>query len=321
MGTCTSTWRCITVLNTRPMPKWSMRARIVAKRRFYRPAFGLLVAAGVFAWPWSATVYVPAVLEGRDLSRIYAPRPARIQSVHAVQGQSVAQGALLVQLESPLLNHEETLTKARAEATSLRLSRRSADAQDLADNLILEEELAALTARLHSLAAEREQLEIRAPSAGVLMELSPDLHAGRWLAAKQQLAVVSGSGQATLNGYVQGEDLWRVKAGANGRFFPDNVEQPSSAAVLSEVAVAGATQIEIAELASTNGGGIRVEQDARQRLVPAHAQYRVRLDVAGDHSAPAQATRGFVRIEGLPESFLARVWRQVLKVLVREAGA
>lgn len=300
---------------------WSMRARIAAKRRFYRPALGLLLAIGIFAWPWSATVYVPAVLEGRDLSRIYAPRPARIQSVHAVQGQSLADGTLLMKLESPLLNQEEALTVARAQATRLRLSRRTADAQDRADYLILEEELAALTARMRSLAAEREQLEIRAPSAGVLMELSPDLHAGRWLAAKQQLAVVSGSSQATLNGYVHGDDLWRVKAGANGRFFPDNAEQPSSQAVLSEVAVTGATQIEIADLASINGGTIDVEQDARQRLVPSQAQYRVRLDVAGDHSAPAQATRGFVRMEGVPESLLARAWRQVLKVLVREAGA
>lgn len=300
---------------------WRMRAKIAGSGRSYVSAGAIALIVGLFIWPWSSTVYVPAVLEGRDLGRIYAPRPSRIKSVLVSAGQSVAKDMSLVELEAPLLDHEEALTTARAQATRLRLARRSADVQDLEDSLVLQQELAALTARLTSLAAERDQLNIRAPNSGVLVELAPDLHPGRWLAAKEQLAVVEGSHFATLNGYLQGDDLWRVKPGAIGRFFPDNPEEKSLAAVLSEIAVAGSSEIEIAALASTNGGGVGAEQDQHRRLVPSVAQYRVRLAVSEDGSAPAYATRGFVRLEGLAESFLARTWRQVLKVVVRESGA
>ena len=298
-----------------------MRARIAARPRSYATATVVLIAAGLFVWPWSVTVYVPALIEARGLERVYSPRAARIKAVAITQGETLPPGALLIKLEAPQLDREEDLIRARIEATQLRLARRTADAQDLADNLVLNEEFAALNARLSTLDAERKQLEIRAPRGGVLVELSADLHEGRWLAAKAPLAVIGHTGQAVLNGYLAGEDLWRVKTGAKGRFFPDDPERESSAATLTEIAVAGATDLEIAELASLNGGGVRAERDSQQRLVPLNAEYRVELDVAGGNEAPDHAIRGFVRLEGLPESFMARAWRQVLKVLVREAGA
>ena len=74
-----------------------MRARIAGSPRSYGSALAFLILIGLFAWPWSATVYVPALLEARDLERVYTPRASRIKSVHVRHGERVVEGALLVE--------------------------------------------------------------------------------------------------------------------------------------------------------------------------------------------------------------------------------
>jgi putative peptide zinc metalloprotease protein len=101
-------------------------------------------------------------------------------------------------------------------------------------------------------------------------------------------------------------------------------EDPQAATVnvsLASVAVSGASEIDILELATPYGGKIDAEPDPHHKLVPGTAQYRVTLDVLDPESAPTRALRGTARLTGARESFLARAWRRVLTVLVRESGA
>ncbi len=47
--------------------------------------------------------------------------------------------------------------------------------------------------------------------------------------------------------------------------------------------------------------------------------YAITADITG--LSPQQTVRGFVILNGKGESIIGRMWRQVAKVLVREAGA
>ncbi|MGQ0673278.1 MAG: hypothetical protein ACT4N2_10440, partial [Hyphomicrobium sp.] len=236
-------------------------------------------------------------------------------------GEPVAAGALLARLDVPEIASEEAIARARLKAIMLRLGRTSADTRDRDDALVLGQERAALQSRLAGLAAERRQLELRAPQAGRVVEVMSDLHPGRWLAAKQQIALVDGSRLAILNGYIAAADLSRVAPGAAGRFVPDDALEPAFDVALRTIAATGIAEVDIPELASAHGGAVAAEPDARQKLVPTEAQYRVTLDIEGPHAVPVKAIRGTAHLSGVPESFLARAWRRVLTVLVRESGA
>ena len=264
---------------------------------------------------------MPALLEGRDLVRVFPPRAARVVAVKAGQGQALDAGAAIVQLDSPELAFEAAALKARLRSVGMRLDRLGADDQDRDDKLVLDGEYAALTHRLKSLAEERAQLDVRTPIAGVLIEIDPDLHAGRWLKAKEPIALVSGSAAAKVSGYVSENDIGRIGFGAAGRFIPDDPEVAAVEVELEAVAMSGTPALEIAELASPNGGRIAVQADARQKLVPTTAQFLATFRMAASVTAPRMAMRGVVHLTGSPESLLARTWRRVLKVLMQEGGA
>ena len=56
--------------------------------------------------PWRTTVVVPVVLRSGEVHRIYLPEAAKVESVLAVQGQTVSAGETLAGFISPDLDYK-----------------------------------------------------------------------------------------------------------------------------------------------------------------------------------------------------------------------
>ena len=83
--------------------------------------------------------------------------------------------------------------------------------------------------------------------------------------------------------------------------------------------------MEIAELASHYGGAIAARSVTRPRdgrtLAPVVGQYLVEGRATGSSNCNvSRVARGTLHVTGRAESFAARGWRHVLKVVVRESG-
>jgi putative peptide zinc metalloprotease protein len=303
------------------MQWWKLRQPIVRSGRIYGTLAVVLGALGLFVVPWSSVVQVPAVLEAANVARVFPPRPARVVSVHVKPGQVVAQGDVLVRLDAPEISNEQVITQARYESTTVRLNRQLVDRDDRNEALVLESTKTALVARLEGLARERAELEIRAPIAGAVGELNPMLHAGRWLGVQDMIALIRSETGARAVGYLAEADLWRVDKGARGRFVPEVALASAVDVVLTDIAISSAATLAIGDLAHPNGGPIDVQSDTRKGLIAMSAQYPVTLAVEGASVSPAATQRGRVHLTGRAESAAAALWRQVLRVLVRESGA
>jgi putative peptide zinc metalloprotease protein len=299
---------------------WTMRATIRNNRRVLVTGAGALALIAGFVVPWSSTVHVPAIIEARDMTRVFPPRSAKVVSVHVLPGQRVEAGALLLQLEAPDLVHELSIARMRLAAIRARMARRGADDADREDNLVLESELATLVIRQIGLLKELSELEVRAQRGGEVVEFNSQLVPGRWIGAKEPIATIIESSATSALGYIGESDLWRVRAGAVGRFIPDDAAGSAAVVTLETIALAGAQAIELPDLAQSHGGRIAVQPDSRQRLVPTAAQYMVVMQAHADVVRPVMIMRGLVHLQGQRESLFARGWRQVLKVLVRESS-
>jgi putative peptide zinc metalloprotease protein len=299
---------------------WTMRETIRNSRRLLVTGSIVLTLIAVIVVPWSATVYVPAVMDARDMTKVFPPRAARVVSVHVVLGQPVAAGALLLQLESPELGHELNVVRMRLAAVRARLQRRGADDADREDNLVLESELATLLIRQGGLHKEIAELDVRAQRGGEVVEFNAQLTPGRWIGAKEPIATIIEGTAASALGYIGESDLWRLQPGASGRFIPDDATSAAATVTLTTIAVAGAAAIDLPALAQPHGGRIAVQPDSRQKLVPTVAQYMAVMQVSPDVTRPPMMMRGLVHLDGQRESLFARGWRQVLKVLVRESS-
>ncbi len=191
----------------------------------------------------------------------------------------------------------------------------------LARSLVAAHEYEAALATYRGLADQIAKLEVKAPIAGRVVDLSEDLRPGAWVAANERLLAVMQPDRALIEAYVSEADLARIGVGTRGASsIPRTAGASRSSAHVVRIERANARVLAEPYLASRFGGGIPVREMKSGELVPESAVYRVMLEPDGAPAAPARVLRGHVVLSGAPESLAARAWRRVVAVAIRESG-
>jgi putative peptide zinc metalloprotease protein len=303
----------------RELCEWWQRRDQAQPRKVVLLGVGLSLALALLVVPWRASVQVPALLEASRTTALHAPVPARLKALLVADGQAVEQGAMLLELESPDLDSRLKIVRRDIEILQLQLRRQAGRSETAADAGILEQQLAEALAEYRGLAAQRERLQLRAPQAGVVRDLLPDLEVGRWLNPAETLVRIVEPGQR-LRGYLAEESLWRVQVGAQGRFIADDPARPALSVCVEEVDATGVPFLELEALSSDHHGPIAIRRDAQHRAEPVQAQYGVRLSLLDKSVHIAQPLRGVVVLEGERSSPLVSAWRRLAALGVRESG-
>ncbi len=277
---------------------------------------GLLL---VLIVPWRSAVELPTMLEGGRASALHAPVAARVKTVKVTDGQTVAQGDVLIELESPDLDSQQAIVRREIQIQQLLMRRQAGRSETAADASIIEQRLAEAVAQYRGLSARRERLLLRAPHAGTVRDVLPNLTPGRWLSSKDALARVVEDG-SRLRGYIAEAELWRVKPGATGRFIADDPMHPAISVKLDEIDTNGVAYVDQEALTSDHHGPIAVRRDQQQRAEPVQAQYGARLTTLDQPPTPVQPLRGVVVLQGSGESVLGVAWRRLVALGVRESG-
>ncbi|MEI8394843.1 MAG: HlyD family efflux transporter periplasmic adaptor subunit [Rhodospirillaceae bacterium] len=302
--------------------EWVKRRRDM---HWNRASLRTALGAGFLLWltitPWQSRVEVPAVLRAANYVTVFSPSPARIVEMNVANGQTVAAGAVLYRLEAPDLAFRLRSAGDRQRTLEIQIERHAGSSEAL-DNLnVLREQLAAILSSRADLARLIARLTLRAPFAGVVNDLPPELHLGLWVRADQPLGTIIGPEIAELRGFVAAPDVGRIVPGARGRFLPDDPSQPALAVEVTEVARVNAATLDVPMLASIQGGPIAVQAIGKSgSLVPTTAVYRIALQPLSPEPAPIRVTPGIVQVEGEARSLFARVGRTVAAILIRESG-
>ncbi|AZD45607.1 HlyD family efflux transporter periplasmic adaptor subunit [Pseudomonas chlororaphis] len=299
--------------------EWWTRREQAEAPRVLLSSLGLVAVLLLVAVPWRSSVEVPAMLEAGRASALHAPVAARVRQLNVSDGQAVSKGQVLVELESPDLASRQAIARREIEIQQLQMRRRAGRSETAADAGIVEQQLAEAVAEYRGLSAQRERLSLRAPEAGQLRDLLPQLQVGRWVSPKDPLARVVEPG-ARLRGFLAEADLWRVAPGATGRFIADDPMHPALEVQLTEVDTNGVAYIDQEALTSDHHGPIAVRRDENHRAEPVQAQYGARLKVLDASVTPSQPLRGVVVLQGRGESLLGTAWRRLAALGVRESG-
>lgn len=303
----------------REMREWWRRRNHAHPPRLLLSATLALVLMAVLVLPWNAGVEVPALLEAQRVSAVHAPVPARVRALQVIDGQTVQAGEVLLELESPDLDSRLVIVRREIDVLQLQLRRQAGRSETVAEAAILEQNLAEALAEYRGLQARRERLQLRAPHAGTVRDLQADLRSGRWLPAQLPLLQVVETG-TRLRGYLAEKELWRLEAGAEGRFISDDPSRATIRVRLEQVDATGTPHLQLEALASDRQGPIAVRRDDRGRAEPLQAQYGVRLRALEERPAPPQPLRGVVHLHGQGESLLGAAWRRIAALGIRESG-
>ncbi len=296
---------------------WLRRAQILTSASSWVSVSVAAVFVAALIIPWQSTIRMPAVIEASQQSPLFSPETARISELHVSSGDTVRQGDVLVSLESVALDNQIVEAQRRIDLVQALLNRIAADASDRGQKIVLETELMQWQEALAGLQQQQHLLTITAAFDGVVAELDPNLHPGRWVSDQTRLGtLVSGAG-SQIRGYLSAADLSRIGAGAEALFIPDVPEQSRATGVIRIVDTANAEHLTIPELTSHYDGPIAVSRVENQ-LQPLKSWYHISVDVDGESAAASRAVPGILLAQGEAESLALRFWRRAVHVILRE---
>lgn len=304
----------------RELREWAGRFDAIkaSPRAWVTAGIFAVLLAGVFV-PWSGRVAAPAVLGVGERFAVYAPRTARLVSVHVAQGQAVEQGQLLFELRSERLQADLRLAETRLKLIEARLARAPADGKERAQIQVILREREALQVRVAGLLKERAALQVRAPAAGTVLQVEENLTSGLYVGKERRLALIGPKTVLRAFAYLAEDDVGRVKKGTRGVFVLDDPFGRKAHVTVSTISLTANEMIAHPALTRPYGGSLDAEVGRDGTLHALSGRFLTVLEVGMD-KAPGHEVRGVVHLAGVRMSFAAWAWLKCARVLVRELG-
>ncbi len=292
---------------------WRQRAHIPRLRKAAFYGLLLLGLAGL-ATPWHSQIDAVGVARAEHQWRVYAPYPARLQSVQAAG--AVKAGDVLVTLDEPDLDSRARSSEANARSYEARLSGLLADPSGLAEDAATRQRLNVQREETRATRNEIARLNLQAPFAGAWLDLNADLKPGQWINRQEPLGILIDPRHWQIDAYVAQDQVHRMAVGDPVRFYPDGQITPLTGRVLA-IGSTRAGQLAHRMLSSHFGGPVQVS--AQEPLVPGSALFQVLVGLDAPLSE-VRETRGRLKIEGERRSVLGDFGRWIAGVGLRESG-
>ena len=283
----------------------------------------VLVVLGLVALllvPLPKRISAKGLLKPAEAYPIHAPSGAQVAAMPWTEGAHLEAGELIVELASPELQWRWQQAQARV-AQQRQLSSHAAVTPDQRQNLqVLQQAEHRALAELAGVEADMALYAPRAPFAGVLRNMDPDLRPGQWVAEHERLAVLVRAGPGRVETYLDEEAVGRIKVGDVARFYADGGAGPVVRLQVTDIEMDATRQLPNGQLAAQFGGSV-LTRERRGQLVPELAVYRVTLASQADlGSLAGQSWRGTVVVHGGWEAPGMSILRSALTLAWRELG-
>lgn len=305
---------------------------VIERRRIFRNVRGriaLLFFASlvILAFlPINSSVRVPAVVYSGEYFSAYAPLPAKITHINVQNNQKVHKGDVLVALSSSSIDYKiQEATTQIAYYKTLR-ERIQTNAELLNEDLTIDQTIAEYETTLRGLERQKSDLVIRAPFDGIVKDLQPMIHIGRWISPTEALLRVVQNDHSVFHGYITEDNIDRIQLGDEGKFYPQTNFNEGFEVRLSKIARKDTRDLAHGELATLNGGPIPADRsNDKKGLVSRRPLYPVNFELKNtDNSVPMyfknNTKQGIIFIEGEPISLIERVGTEFVSLLLREVN-
>jgi putative peptide zinc metalloprotease protein len=291
-------------LRERPRSRWTL--------------FGVLLFLFLLCLPWPTRLVASGLLQPTEVFAVYAPTAAMVKNLPVPEGENVTIGQVLLELSSPELESRYQGSIARVERLHQQAGSAGFDPEARMQLVSLQEQLATAQAELSGVVAEMAHLAPKAPFAGRLRDVDPDLKAGAWLKNRERVATLVSDTSWRVEAYFDEEAVHRLHVGDAGRFFAEGMSGSALALNISAIDTDATRVMPSGLLTAPAGGTVVIRQQAGQRI-PERANYRVTFKVTDPpENLTDHAWRGDVVVRGdweipwlsFARSALALLWRE-----------
>ncbi|WP_374343908.1 HlyD family efflux transporter periplasmic adaptor subunit [Azonexus sp.] len=300
---------------------WRQRWPAIRQTRRSRISAGILAAfLALTVLPWPSRISASGLLRPAEQWPVFVLSAGQVLRLPQGEGSRLAAGSEILAVGAPEIEARRAAAAARVER--LRWQAASAGFDEDARKRLQssQEELATAEAELAGLDEELARHAPRAPFAGTLRDLDPDLRVGQWVGKQEKLALLVGDAGWIVDAYLDEEALKRVAPGDRGIFVADGGVGPVLPVVVGNIDADASRVLVQRQLAAPAGGNVLV-RDRKGQRIPEQAVYRISLVVEGPLDELAgHSWRGTVVIRGQWQAPAGRYLRNAFAVLIREAG-
>lgn len=288
-----------------------------ATRRTLAGLAGLLL---LLCWPWSGSVRVPGVLSPSEVQVVAATYAAQVVGTPPREGQAVKAGDLLLQLRSPELEQQWQQAVVQEQQLRLQLEQQPFDERLRELGPALRKQWEGAVAAVQGLSAQKEQLAVRAPFAGTVVEVAEGLHPGIWVPAGERLLSLAGPDGLKVDAYADEAALQGLETGTPATFVPAVPEERSRRCELSRIDPVQLATLDEPGLADAHGGPVPVQRLQDGRYAPQRPTFHLRLDRCEAQAAPRREIFGTVHLAAsVRRSWLGDGLRYLVALWHREA--
>ena len=299
---------------------WGMKGKIIRSKRFLFFIAGIITFLYFIITPLNTTVSIPGILKSSEQISMYSLVPGRIISTNIKQDDFVNQDDVLIVLESPFLDKELDNSVKEFEVLNIRINRRVANPEELAEIHVLLQQRQELQSRIDGLLELISKLTIKAPISGKVVDINRNLHPRRWVNEELHLFSLINPESSVLTGIITADDLGRIDIDQEAVFLPTEPELGEIKAQVVDIENTNIRRIDALYFASTYGGTVAVRRNNSGDLIPDDSSYRVKLIPTDLDDNIDRVVRGRIYISGRPQSLISYIFESVASVLIRESG-
>ncbi|MBF0415829.1 MAG: efflux RND transporter periplasmic adaptor subunit [Magnetococcales bacterium] len=284
----------------------------------------LIVLAGLIALllvPWKSSLKAPAIWQREERVTLYAPVPARIDSLEITAGSTVEKGQQLLRLSAPDLMNKLKVARIKIETSLWKRELQGSHHTLLRQSPMNDRQLDIDQAQYDELQRQRRQLTVVAPMAGWVAFLGKEIKPGVWVTATEPLLDLAHPSKWQGIAYVREIDLNQITLETHGTFLPEGMDWDPVPCHITSIAVVAATTLDEPLLSTQYGGVLPTHRDEKGRWLPTTAIYRVTVQPTVPFNPPDHVLRGSVVLESRSsKSVLAQLYRAGAELVIRETG-
>lgn len=297
---------------------WRSRMlRVSTTRKVVMATFAAIILLVLFI-PWRTRVTLAAILTTHGKQPLYAPFAARISKTSPT-GKEVKKGELLFLLDADENRFQSRLASMQAMELRDRLRRLPVDMKGLEQANIWREEALEREQAVRSHSAELNRLELRADSAGILLDVDEGIKPGSYVTPHTLLGMVVAPSRTEVEAFADESSSTRIKTGAVVHFYSSNNQRKPLTGKVVSMDSNRLSTLPIPALADRHGGTVATVPSSGERLTPREGLYRVRIKLDTEEKF-FNLILGTASVEAPPESFAIYLMRYAFSVMIRESG-
>lgn len=308
---------------------WNNRTKITA--------ICSVIAVLVFLLPIRTTVSLPGTLSYIH-SFIIAQEDGMIETPLPKIGTQLKKGEIIVQLNSINLENSLKLVILQYKLKLAQLRNAKINLSNFNEKNIILSDINKSQAEYNKLYALYEKLTLRAPFDGILYEVAPNLSPGVFVRTNEWIADMIDTSKTVIEAYVSEQDLYLVKIGLTGYFYPHDLSASRIPVTVTEIDKLNTSDLSCEYSksikqdksesvvvdtpcynASNFGGNIASYTTEDGKLVPVMSIYRVKLKTDKNKNIH-YIERGKVILKSDAYSYASSVIYWIKNILTRESG-